>query len=247
MKLKLSMFFLLALLVFTNNSFAKVNVELLENGYHNISWDGQTDNVPYSVYCCPYISDKLLDESQLKLQTSLIKNHIHTTSIRTNKLSPNDNYWIYICAGDEIIDYCSYIAKEAPIFKTFNLNFTITPSFIDDYKITLLEKYVAKDIEANIATTKYGAYIDFDYPRLKKTRYYLMHTVITLPDGSTYTEVDPDFFLHVGMTTTYYNFYDFSKLFKLALTQYGKIPVGTYVMSVYFDGKYVAQNEFSLH
>ena len=67
---------------------------------------------------------------------------------------------------------------------------------------------------------------------------------ITDPMGEVIVVDRGDMELSRGLTYTYWNFYSFDWYLDKLVEQHGSLPVGKYVWSLYYDGKFVNSQEF---
>lgn len=166
-------------------------------------------------------------------------------------MAPGQSYWIFTCDKDE--NYSDPYAYNAPSPDNFD-EFKQQPKFENitlkqtgmDGKTTNVNFFSGRDIESDLEYTTYSAQIKFTWIFQKETHSYIGQTVIVTPDKERIVQdayqMDIPKNTAGGVKTTV----SLQKVFKDLYQRRGSIPVGTYIFSIYWDGKLVCSTTFNV-
>ena len=232
----------------TNFGLNIESVTSLGDGTVSIVWADATRNPPYTVAFENYVSDDVESRAQYQeTRWNLAEDYPESTLI-TPWLTPEQKVWIFVTDSNDNTATYLFTPQKAPVYSEFKVTVTHEKRYKEGDKVTSLEAFKASDIEATLETenSDYGFYAQLQYPMLAKERTYCCHTVITYPNGTTYSYTEEATTLPKGKSDLYWEFYSLRGALSTAISQYGEIPVGDYSFTVYFDGQFVTEFPFEI-
>ena len=219
--------------------FAVTRVSDAGNGNTMISWNASSNGGPYHLQ---------LQHGSSGVNWYYTDSSTYNTTAYMTNILPGHTYRVSVedGAGKSTAQY-SYTAP----YRTFN-EFGINIGFDLKTKVNgkiskKLGSFSASDIQRNMGSTSYGAYIKLNYSRLKKARNYYWVTAVGLPDDDVYVTGQFQDDLPAGVTYYYWTFYDLTSFFNAINRAKGYIPVGNYTWNLYFDGQYVSSASFTVN
>ena len=249
-------FVLLFSLVVPTVSTADVSPKLgdyiqFNNGYVTISWSGDP-SFEYDIYY--QFLDPLEGEEQPQQYDGT--GSFNTYSI--GGMVPGHSYGVYLVdpATDFILDYKEYELPEAETFQDGKLKDTSVKVSIAPRKQTAdgsvksVSEITAKNIVRDLGngSAQYGFKYTMKMPQLIKNRSFHVQTLITAPNGMTWSTNFGDVsFERVadGYQTLWSNFTG-NAIFYYEYERFENVPAGKYQVELYWDGMFVNRSTLTV-
>jgi hypothetical protein len=216
----------------------------LGDGSVDVQWDSQDDAFIYMV-------PKMSDDFDADLKTyGYVSGELDAKRRRATMyfMAPGQSYWLY--TGNQAGELSRPYAYNAPAAATFN-EFKNQPKFESiilrqtdmSGKIKGVKFFSAYDIEDDLLYTTYSARIKFTWVWQKEKHSYIGQTVILTPDGEYIVQDAYQQDIPIGNAYVQANI-SLQDFFSTLLKRRGTIPVGKYIISIYWDGKLACSNMF---
>lgn len=222
--------------------------KITDNGDGTVSvrWNDPENNGPYQVCLRQRFSHDYHADRNMGMHYWLAADNVSSSMAVIDTMVPGVDYWIVVENENNDYVYEEYEAGSLPRFYEFGTDISIELKRRRNNANENLVTFSASDFNKNRSSASFGAYIRLDYPRLAKARQYRYMVSITDPTGEVIVVDRGDMELSRGLTYTYWNFYSFDWYLDKLAEHHGSLPVGKYVWSLYYDGKFVNSQEFRI-
>ena len=229
-------------------TFEITSVRSNGDGSVTVKWKDSANRGPYSIGYEKYANYQIDSDEHDDLITWTCMRDVTGTTAILEKLIPGKWYWIIV--WDKNNNRATYAWRpekdEYPDFSEFKLRSDLSlRTKTGNGKAKGVKTFSVADIKANMGTVSYGAYIELNYPQLRKARSYMATMGVTLPNGDYFTDEYVAFDLPAGNHYSYYQFYDLTYMFR-KLNEADSLLPGEYTWSLYFDDYYVCSSKFRL-
>lgn len=166
-------------------------------------------------------------------------------SYKLENLAPGENYWIVVYNSEGKYEYTAYEPGTVQKFPDFSVGLTARIRTRRNNQVNDVDTFSA----ANIARggMEFGARIELSHPQLRADRLYTYRISITAPNGAVVAQtIEPKKLPRGSAGKVYWVFVDFSECFAELKETFGSVPIGEYMLRMYFDTYYVADTTFSV-
>lgn len=229
-------------------TFEITSVRSNGDGSVNVKWKDSANGAPYTISYKKYVNYQIDSDEHSDLVTWRILTGLNGTSATLDDLIPGKWYWIILRDKNNDRAYYAWRPERSdyPDFSEFKLRSELSlRTKVGSGKAKGVQTFSVSDIQANLGSKDYGAYIKLNYPQLRKARTYMATVGVTLPNGDYYTDWYSSMDLPAGNHYSYFQFYDFTSMFR-NLNDVGSLMAGEYTWSLYFDDYFVCSSTFRL-
>ena len=220
------------------------SVQNLGRGQTWIAWKDPRANGPYTVSYMMNLTGGF--DSDLMTTTGLwtAAENVKGTSIAVGGIIPGHYCWIVVqdSAGNSAI--YEHWPEDYPLFEDFKVDITLQLKTSQNGTVRNVETFSARDINTNLGSKSYGAYIRLDHPRMEWDKHYNCMITVTDVVGECIVVNLGDLFFQKDCTYLYWDFFDLNWFFGILTNHYGQVEPGYYTWRLFCDGREVVDKEF---